>query len=108
MNLSPSETSGSLANTPFDQLRVGQSASIVRLCTANDLIVFAHASGNLNPIHLPSTDTTGDGVDDAPIAPGMWLASLISSVLGNYLPGPGSLYLSQTLTFSVGRGSGMS
>ncbi|WP_375567873.1 bifunctional enoyl-CoA hydratase/phosphate acetyltransferase [Ahrensia marina] len=100
MNLSSPDPSTSLANTPFDQLRVGQSASIVRLCTANDLIVFAHASGNLNPIHLPSTDTTGDGVDDAPIAPGMWLASLISSVLGNHLPGPGSLYLSQTLTFA--------
>ena len=88
-----------LANVPFDSLAVGQSIRIERLCTANDLIVFAHASGNLNPIHLPATDTTGDGVDDAPVAPSMWLASLISSALGNRLPGPGTLYLSQTLAF---------
>lgn len=100
MNISPTDPALTLANTPFESLSVGQSASIVRLCTANDLIVFAHASGNMNPIHLPSTDTDGDGKSDAPIAPGMWLASLISSVLGNSLPGPGSLYLSQTLSFS--------
>jgi phosphate butyryltransferase len=100
MNISPSDPLLALANTPFESLSVGQSASVVRLCTANDLIVFAHASGNMNPIHLPSTDIDGDGKDDAPIAPGMWLASLISSVLGNSLPGPGSLYLSQSLSFS--------
>ncbi|MFK7791494.1 MAG: bifunctional enoyl-CoA hydratase/phosphate acetyltransferase [Devosiaceae bacterium] len=100
MNLSPQDPNLALANTPFEALSVGQSATVARLCTANDLIVFAHASGNMNPIHLPSTDTDGDGKDDAPIAPSMWLASLISSVLGNSLPGPGSLYLAQTLTFS--------
>ena len=100
MTVPPQDPSSTLANTPFDSLRIGQSASITRLCTANDLIVFAHASGNMNPIHLPSTDTDGDGVDDTPIAPSMWLGSLISSVLGNKLPGPGSLYLSQTLSFN--------
>ncbi|MEM1286002.1 MAG: bifunctional enoyl-CoA hydratase/phosphate acetyltransferase [Pseudomonadota bacterium] len=97
----PPETiaKGELANTPFDALSIGQSARIERLCTARDLIVFAHASGNLNPIHLPSTDFTGDGQDDDPVAPSMWLASLISSALGNRLPGPGSMYLSQNLNF---------
>lgn len=100
MNLSPDTPETKLANTPFDSLAIGQSVRTERLCTANDLIVFAHASGNMNPIHLPSTDFTGDGLDDVPVAPSMWLASLISSALGNKLPGPGSLYLSQTLTFS--------
>lgn len=99
MMLSATDPANGLANTPFASLSVGQSARVKRLCTANDLIVFAHASGNLNPIHLPATDFTGDGVDDAPVAPGMWLASLISSVIGNRLPGPGTLYLSQTLNF---------
>ena len=89
-----------LANMPFDALIVGQSVRMERLCTARDLIVFAHASGNLNPIHLPSTDFTGDGRDDDPVAPSMWLASLISSALGNRLPGPGSMYISQTLNFA--------
>ena len=99
MNLSPRDPETILANTPFGSLAIGQSVRMERLCTANDLIVFAHASGNMNPIHLPSTDFTGDGRDDAPVAPSMWLASLISSVLGNKLPGPGTLYLSQTLSF---------
>ena len=98
--MTPNDADGpALANVPFESLAVGQSLRFERLCTANDLIVFAHASGNLNPIHLPSTDFTGDGVDDAPVAPSMWLASLISSALGNRLPGPGTLYLTQSLTF---------
>ncbi len=88
-----------LANTPYESLAVGQSVRVERLCTANDLIVFAHASGNLNPIHLPSTDIDGDGLEDEPVAPSMWLGSLISSVLGNQLPGPGTLYLAQSLKF---------
>lgn len=99
MILSATDPKAGLANTPFDDLEIGQSVRMDRLCTANDLIVFAHSSGNMNPIHLPSTDFTGDGVDDAPVVPSMWLASLISSALGNRLPGPGSLYLSQMLTF---------
>lgn len=86
-------------NVPFDELEVGQTVTVERLCTQNDLIVFAHSSGNRNPLHLPTTDYTGDGVDDVPLAPSMWLASLISAALGNHLPGPGSLYLSQNLRF---------
>ncbi|MBV6658604.1 MAG: bifunctional enoyl-CoA hydratase/phosphate acetyltransferase [Devosiaceae bacterium] len=88
-------------NVPFASLTIGQSVQVEHLCTANDLIVFAHASGNRNPIHLPATDFTGDGQSDAPVAPSMWLASLISAILGNRLPGPGSLYLSQTLAFAA-------
>lgn len=99
MTLSSKTAQAELANTPFDALEVGQTVRVERLCSVNDLIVFAHASGNMNPVHLPETDHTGDGVDDAPVAPSMWLASLISSALGNQLPGPGSLYLSQMLTF---------
>lgn len=87
--------------TPFDELQIGAEATIVRLCTADDLYVFAHASGNLNPMHLPREDGDGDGEPEA-IAPSMWLGALISSVLGNRLPGPGTLYRSQTLRF-VGR-----
>ncbi|MEM1289349.1 MAG: enoyl-CoA hydratase, partial [Pseudomonadota bacterium] len=84
---------------PFEALKVGQSVEIERICTANDLVVFAHASGSRNPVNLPWTDYTGDGQEDAPVAPSMWLGSLISSVLGNHLPGPGTLYLSQQLDF---------
>nr|WP_319248181.1 bifunctional enoyl-CoA hydratase/phosphate acetyltransferase [uncultured Celeribacter sp.] len=85
-------------NVPFDQLEVGMEAEIRRLCISDDLYVFAHASGNLNPLHLPREDGDGDGHPEA-VAPSFWVGSLISAVLGNKLPGPGTLYKSQNLQF---------
>ena len=85
-------------NHLYDEIELGQEASITRVLTTNDLIVFAHASGNLNPIHLPELDGDGDGKPEA-VAPSMWVASLFSAVLGNILPGIGSLYQAQTLRF---------
>ena len=81
-------------NKPYDELKVGDTASVRRICTANDLYIFAHASGNLNPLNLPA----GDGETEA-VAPSMWVGALVSSVLGNILPGPGTLYRSQSFTF---------
>ncbi|MCT4683726.1 MAG: bifunctional enoyl-CoA hydratase/phosphate acetyltransferase [Roseicyclus sp.] len=88
-----------LTSTPHADLRVGQEARVTRLCRAEDLYVFAHASGNLNPMHLPDRDGDGDGRAEA-VAPSAWVAALISGVLGNRLPGPGTLYLSQALRFA--------
>jgi phosphotransacetylase/acyl dehydratase len=85
-------------NRPWDTLQVGDTAELRRLCVADDLYVFAHASGNRNPMHLPHHDGDADGTPEA-IAPGMWVAAQISAVLGNQLPGPGTLYRSQTLRF---------
>lgn len=90
-----------LTSTPYADLVIGQEARVDRLCRAEDLFVFAHASGNLNPMHLPGLDGDGDGLPEA-VAPSAWVAALISGVLGNLLPGPGTLYLSETLRF-VGR-----
>lgn len=86
------------SNTVWKDLEVGAEAQLERLCVADDLFVFAHASGNMNPLHLPEYDGDGDGSPEA-VAPSMWVASLISGVLGNILPGPGTLYRSQTLHF---------
>ncbi|NKX44850.1 bifunctional enoyl-CoA hydratase/phosphate acetyltransferase [Roseicyclus persicicus] len=88
-----------LTSTPWADLAVGQEAGTTRLCRAEDLYVFAHASGNLNPMHLPELDGDGDGRPEA-VAPSAWVAALISGVLGNQLPGPGTLYLSQSLRFT--------
>lgn len=85
-------------NTPYAQIEPGMEASQTRLCVADDLYVFAHSSGNLNPLHLPKEDGDLDGVPEA-VAPSAWIAALISAVLGNQLPGPGTLYLSQNLRF---------
>ena len=86
-------------NRTYDELQVGETASLTRILTANDLFVFAHASGNINPVHIPDIDWTGDGKKDDPVAPSMWVGALISSVLGNVLPGPGTAYRSQTFNF---------
>jgi phosphate butyryltransferase len=85
-------------NQIADEIAIGQSAEMRRLLTGDDLYVFAAASGNYNPMHLPNMDGDGDGTPDA-VAPGMFVASLISAVLGMQLPGPGTLYRHQTLTF---------
>ncbi len=91
-----------LTNRLFDEIAIGDSASIRRVCTESDLYVFANVSGNLNPAHLPDLearfDTDGDPGTGA-VAPSMWLASLIGNVIGTRLPGPGALYRAQTLVF---------
>ncbi|MDX2483027.1 MAG: bifunctional enoyl-CoA hydratase/phosphate acetyltransferase [Pseudodonghicola sp.] len=85
-------------NVPFDKLEIGMEAARTRTLLAEDLFIFANSSGNVNPMHLPDEDGDGDGKPEA-VAPGMWVASLISAVLGCDLPGPGTLYHSQTLRF---------
>lgn len=85
-------------NTPFEALEIGMEAEVTRLCRAEDLYVFANASGNHNPLHLPREDGDGDGTPEA-VAPSMWIGALISAVLGNHLPGPGTLYKTQTFSF---------
>lgn len=87
-----------LVNRTFAELRIGDTAEIRRLITPDDLYSFAAVSGNFNPMHLPDHDGDGDGRADN-VAPGMFLASLFSAVLGTRLPGPGTLYRHQTLTF---------
>lgn len=83
-------------NRTYNEINVGDEAQQKRVLTANDLYVFAHASGNLNPMHMP------EAADENPheiVAPSMWVGALVSSVLGNVLPGAGTLYKSQSLTF---------
>jgi phosphate butyryltransferase len=87
-----------LVNRTYDELQPGEAAELRRLVTADDLYVFAAASGNYNPMHLTDSDLDGDGRTER-VAPGMFVASLISAVLGTQLPGPGSFYRRQVLDF---------
>ena len=81
----------------YDDLSIGQSASLEPICKDNDLVVFAHASGNLNLRHLLGLAEKVTG--EKPVAPAMWGGSLFSALLGNVLPGPGTAYLQQSLNF---------
>ncbi|MDS9470042.1 bifunctional enoyl-CoA hydratase/phosphate acetyltransferase [Paracoccus sp. MBLB3053] len=87
-----------LTNRTLSEIMPNDTAELRRLVTPDDLYVFAAASGNYNPISLPEIDVDGDGKAEN-VAPGMFIASMISAVLGTLLPGPGTLYRSQTLNF---------
>lgn len=87
----------SLTGKTWDDIAIGDTASTARICTPQDLVVFAHASGNFNPLHLPGESEQETGRQ--PVAPSMWGGALFSAILGNTLPGPGTVYRSQTLAF---------
>ena len=82
----------------FDELSVGQSAEITHTVGAGDIEAFAAVSGDVNPVHLDEAyaKTTAFG---GRIAHGMLAAAYISAVIGNKLPGPGAIYLSQSMRF---------
>jgi phosphate butyryltransferase len=87
-----------MTNRTLAELAPGDSAELRRLITHDDLYVFAASSGSHNPMHLSDSDLDGDGQTER-VAPGMFIASLISAVLGTRLPGAGTLYRRQTLAF---------
>ena len=86
-----------MRNKTWAELKIGDTASIERSCSVQDLFLFAHVSGNVNPLMLPSAEDGAQKIE--PVAPSMWVGSLVSAVLGNVLPGPGTLYREQDLRF---------
>ena len=84
-------------NKTYDEIRIGDCAEINRRVERSDLVVFAHASGNFNPVHIPEDESC----DPDKVAPSMWVGALFSAVLGNVLPGVGTLYRSQNLRFKT-------
>jgi 3-hydroxybutyryl-CoA dehydratase len=79
-------------------IKVGDSASFTKTFTDADVRSFAAISGDQNPIHLDETYAAGTRFKNR-IVHGMLTSGLISAVLGMQLPGPGSIYLKQTLNF---------
>ena len=86
-----------IRNKTWAELKVGDTAGLERACSLQDLFLFAHVSGNVNPLMLPPAEGNPDKTE--PVAPAMWVGSLVSAVLGNILPGPGTLYREQNLRF---------
>jgi 3-hydroxybutyryl-CoA dehydratase len=82
----------------FEDLSVGRRATAMRTVMETDLNDFADVSGDTNPIHLCEDFAAGTRFGQR-IAHGMFTASLISALIGTTLPGPGAVYLSQSLQF---------
>ena len=87
-----------LENYPINELVVGQSANYSKTLAQQDIILFAACSGDVNPVHLDKeyAATTPFG---EPIGHGMWTGALVSAAIATRLPGPGSVYRSQSLNF---------
>ena len=82
----------------YEDLSVGMREGLLKTVMNDDVIGFATLTGDHNPIHLSDHYARKTKFGDR-IAHGLYTASLISAVLGMRLPGPGAVYLSQTLNF---------
>jgi 3-hydroxybutyryl-CoA dehydratase len=93
-------TNDELHGLYFEDLHIGQTAVYARTLTETDIVLFAGVTGDNNPVHINEVfakETPFSGR----IAHGMLTASFISTVLGTKLPGPGAIYLSQTMRFKA-------
>ena len=82
----------------FEDLQLGQTASLGKTITEADILLYAAVSTDTNPVHI-NAEAAKDSVFGERVAHGMLSAGLISAVLGTRLPGPGTIYLGQTLRF---------
>jgi phosphotransacetylase/acyl dehydratase len=92
------EKSDVIENRTFDEIAIGESASLSRTLSKDDIALFAVMSGDVNPAHLDEAYAE-KSMFHRIIGHGMWGGSLISTVLGTRLPGPGTIYLGQDLHF---------
>jgi phosphate acetyltransferase len=87
-----------IENKTFDEIEIGDTAELTRVLKPQDIELFAVMSGDVNPAHVDLEYARQD-VFHKVIAHGMWGGALISAVLGTQLPGPGTIYLKQSLSF---------
>jgi phosphate acetyltransferase len=87
-----------LENVVFDDLTLGRHASLSRTLTQDDINLFAAMSGDVNPAHMDPEFAKSD-IFHGIVGQGMWSGSLISTLLGTVLPGPGTIYLEQDIKF---------
>lgn len=87
-----------LVNIPFDQIRVGDKRQYSKTLTREDVVLFAKTSGDINPVHLDEVYAKTTEFGEC-IGHGMWSGALISAAIATTLPGPGSIYRSQSIKF---------
>jgi len=86
------------ANMRMGELCIGQTASFSKTISEADVYLFAGVTGDMNPVHIDEIYAKSTRFKNR-IVHGMLSAGLISAVIGTRLPGPGSIYVSQTLNF---------
>jgi phosphate butyryltransferase len=89
---------GFIENRTFDEIAIGETASLTHTVTQRDIDLFATVTGDVNPAHVDPAYAETDMFHHV-IIQGMWGAGLISATLGTRLPGPGTIYLGQSLQF---------
>ena len=80
------------------EIKVGDTAEFTKTITEADVVLFAGITGDFNPAHVNQVWAASTRFQGR-IAHGMLSAGMVSAVLGMYLPGPGTIYLSQELRF---------
>ncbi|MCB1705957.1 MAG: MaoC family dehydratase N-terminal domain-containing protein [Halioglobus sp.] len=87
-------------NYTYDELTIGQTATYSKRIEARDIQLFAALSGDVNPVHLDPAFAAGTPFKEC-IAHGMLSGAIISAAIAMELPGPGSIYLAQSLRFRL-------
>jgi 3-hydroxybutyryl-CoA dehydratase len=84
----------------YEEIAVGQSAEYSKTVTSDDVMSFAKITGDFNPVHIDD-EAASKSRFGGRIAHGMLSAGLVSAAIANRLPGPGSIYLGQSLRFTA-------
>lgn len=87
-----------MPGTTIDQLKIGQNACFTKTVSESDVYLYAGVTGDFNPAHINETYASGTMFKNR-IAHGMLMGGFISTVLGTLLPGPGTIYIKQTIEF---------
>jgi len=89
-----------LENITYDELQIGDYATFTKSLTEDELVLFAAASGDVNPVSL-NPEYASHTTYKERIGHGMWSGSLISAALSTVIPGPGTVHLEQQLKFDL-------
>lgn len=84
----------------INEIKMGDSAEFSKTISESDVYLFAGITGDLNPAHMNEEEASKTRFGGR-IAHGMLVSGFISTVLGMYLPGPGTIYLSQEVKFTA-------
>lgn len=89
-----------MSGNTIGELAIGQCAQFTKTVSESDVYLYAGVTGDFNPAHINETYAAGTSFKSR-IAHGMLLGGFISNVLGNLLPGPGTIYIKQDLAFKI-------